>query len=337
MTYAPTLYTQLTTLEQLRKEYTEGARKKLANDKNTAPATLALLTKDTDLLVSWAAAKNPSTPDAALIAYAEDNLKPPVFNYSIRVLSENKGLSQKVQSHLANHSDRRLREVFASNPYVDTKLLDSLALTPSMAQILAKNPKTSNQRLHDIYDMGVKEDAAFLRKTGLDTSNKNLVALDKKAGMSSTRSQLLYTLAMNTKLPIDLLLLLSSHWDIWIRQAIAEHSNTPENIQAILAKDKNDEVRRHVAQNKKLASSVAFYFFENRKKEQWAIHSLLYNAACPQDVLRHYAINGSREERYTVAGNRNIPDDVLADFVKRRDVYWPWLTKNSKYRRLYLK
>jgi len=163
-----TLFTQLTTLEELTSEYRKTELRRIAKNKDTPTATLVLLAGHEDIEIKDNVLGNTNTPNSVIQPYidrlkkvsrADKHSSPD--RYAVSWAARQHGnLSRSIQEYFAGEPE--LVSYFASNPKADydllTKIADQEILRPTgLSYNLAQNKGVKKDILLKLYNSGNAE------------------------------------------------------------------------------------------------------------------------------------------------------------------------------------
>jgi Leucine rich repeat variant len=223
---------------------------KVANHRNTPAASLEKLANDSYDPVLWGIARNPNTPPQVL-----EKLLREKYDTMAGVMVERAGIPPQVMGRLLEHPSPQVRGrvVYRNNFPLD--LADRVIRTETQDSVLislARNPILTSELISEfIQQHGLKPDIciALLYQPNLTTEHWQQLANSQAEAV-----RLAITSRQNT--PIDILAILADDRELPIRMTIASNLQTPSDILVKLATDSEAEVRTKIAANPQVSTSI---------------------------------------------------------------------------------
>lgn len=300
--------------------------KRVAQNRNTAPRTLAHLGGLFDPQLRAVVALHPSTPRRTLKQLAED------ADTAVRVaVAKNSNADGAVLALLAQDPASVVRSwvaVHASTPAESLEQL--LGERHAMGRACAAaNPNTPlDAVVARAGDRAIKVRAEVAARDGIDETTLGVLATDPKPAVRAAAASnvgcgvaLLGRLARdddrhvraaaaaNPSTPDGVLKTLAADDDWLPRMQVASNPATAADLLAVLADDTDEFVRVDVADNPKIAGEVLERLSGDTDTVRAAVAS---NPAVCAGLLRSLAADPSDEVRLGAAENPSLPADVLA-------------------------
>ncbi len=312
---------------------------------------LSAAAKHHNFEVLYLVAKHHQTPESALLEMARRS------QYDVRLglsIAQRENVSEQVLVTLAQYSALAVRLYLAKQDTTPHSILELLAETSEpnlnfreeIHQKIAKNPNTPLALVEKLLAQNDKKVKQAIT-TRADLPNHILIEL-----ATDYRIHAMNFLAQNLHISATVLTQLASHPELRVRQMVASHPNTPQNILAEAAK--SAELYYYVAQNpsapgdllddlakhnqNQISSAVAVnpstpgYVLERIAQNRAHDLSIAQHPnATPQllqQVLWRLAIDGRFNVRKYVAKHPHTPTHILIAWVRKEPLLRPWIAQN---------
>lgn len=301
--------------------------------------------------VLYLVAKHHQTPESALSEMARRS------QYDVRLglsIAQRENVSSEVLAILAQYSAIAVRLHLAKHPTTPHSILEILSETsePNLSfreeihQKIAKNPNAPLalvEKLLGQNDKKVKQAIA----SRADLPDRILIEL-----ATDYRIHTMNYLAQNLHISATVLRQLASHPEVRVRQMVASHPNTPQDI--LVEAAKSVELYYYVAQNPSTPGNILDDLATHNQNQisgaiavnpstpgyvleriaQNRTHDLLiaqHPNATPkllQQVLWRLAIDERFSVRKYVAKHAHTPTHILTAWVRKEPLLRPWIAQN---------
>ena len=300
-------------LEQLMGDDNNDRRRAIAEHPTTPVALLERLAGDQDCDVREAVALNSATP-----VVLREQLRQLVGNlsYKWRTVAEDPSTPPRLLGQLACDEDRWIRAAVAKNTATPVPLLERLASdeNSSVREAIAKNLTTPVRLLEKL----TRDKHSRVRQAVAENPSTPVGMLEKMANDREDRVRL--AVALNPSTPASLreqLLEKLASYDMYARQAIAEHPATPFTLLDRLSRDRDPEVRSHVAENSNTPEALLEQLAGD---ENYFVRSTVArHSAAPITLLEKLANDEESWVRRGVACNPSVPFAMLERLARDKE------------------
>lgn len=315
------------------------ARVSLAQNRSVPIEVLGALTRDVDLEVRRAAAKNPRTPVRALCDLLDDDdsvTRSNARGTAAAVLTGNAALTATELDAFAGCEAAEVRAALARHKLVPAITLLTLAGDPDVAVREAVAQAVSNRELDpEALTQLAHVDAAEVRASVADAGGlpfdvlrglahdsdervRRAAARGPYVGSRKDRVQDLIRIVEEAGVPDRTLRACARSPHREVREAVASHPDASAALLANMVRDEQAKVRSAVACNANAAAeSLAALAADNDASVRKGVAT---NPCAGASLLTALAQDRAAEVRLTVASNPSTPSDALEHLASDRDV-----------------
>ncbi|MGB3761498.1 MAG: hypothetical protein WBA07_34820, partial [Rivularia sp. (in: cyanobacteria)] len=307
-------------LMELGESHWGWVRLAVAQNPYTPVQTLKLLSEDGLPKIQLEVAKNPKTQKwilEELSKHQNINKYPEIGVYIQAAIAEHPNMTGEAENKnipfLGRHKLRLNKEETSETSQARGLMGKRINSPYALAQVVEKGDRNSKitaarnlKTPVSILEQLAKDTDETVRSALVQNPNLSSNCLIELAENSTFNVQL--TIARRTHpIPVEVLLQFSLHENKMIRSEIAQNKNTPSDILAFLAEDKQRDVRIYALANANIPSEVVFQALLNTKDNEeleivlQAQNDMMRNSLMSPEILERLSYHPEDLIRHTVA------------------------------------